>query len=95
VATVSYGRGILPVPAGAHAYHCTRRGRVFVSDRSHMAESGFCLLCRPFITVSCRFCGARCPGRYDGDARCQAHREMSAEELQRLFPDAPPALVTP
>lgn len=93
--TVTYGAATLLVPAGAHTYPCTRCRRVFVSDRSHMAESGFCLLCRPFVMVSCRFCGARCPGRYDGDACCQVHREMSAQELQRRYPDTPAALVTP
>lgn len=93
--TVSYGRATAPVPAGANAYPCKRCKRVFVSDRSGMAESGFCMLCRPFITATCRFCGERCPGRYDGDEVCQVHREMPAEELQRRFPSAPPAIVTP
>jgi hypothetical protein len=92
---VHYGRGWISVPAERLVLNCQRCRRVFVSDHSHMAASGFCMMCRPFIVVSCRFCGDRCPGRYDGDACCQVHREMHAEELQRLFPTAPPALVTP
>jgi len=90
---VRYGYAELSVPTGATAVGCRRCHRVFVSDRSHMAAAGFCMMCRPFITVACRFCGERCPGRYDGDECCQAHRAMPAEELQRTFPDAPPALV--
>jgi hypothetical protein len=91
----SYGLGDLPVPAGADAYPCGRCRRVFVSDRSHLAERGFCMMCRPFVMVTCRYCAESCPGRYDGDACCPTHRAMPAEELQRMFPDAPPALVPP
>ena len=92
---VSYGVGTIPVPAGVNIYPCTRCRREFVSDRSHLAEAGFCMLCRQSVMVTCRLCGERCRGRYDGDTVCQAHREMPAKELQRIFPNAPPALVTP
>lgn len=89
---VSYGRGSLAVPAGTVVYPCVRCRREFVSDRSLMAEAGFCMLCRPSITVSCRFCEQRCPGRYDGDECCALHRAMPAEMLQRLYPHAPSAI---
>lgn len=88
--TVTYGQGTLPIPAGAGIYPCAVCSRTFVSDRTPMAERGFCMLCRPTVVVSCEYCGDRCPGRYDGQECCQVHREMPTEELQRLFP-----LVTP
>jgi DNA-directed RNA polymerase subunit RPC12/RpoP len=88
--TVTYGQGNAPVPPGVAVYPCARCRREFMSDRSPMAEAGFCMLCRPHVRVSCRYCGERCRGRHDGQEVCQKHREMSYEELQRLFP-----LVTP
>jgi hypothetical protein len=50
-----------------------------------MGERGICMLCRPQHTVSCRYCGVECAGRYDGLEICQKHREMPALELQILF----------
>ena len=88
--TVRYGLGEVTVPAGVAVYPCARCRREFMSDRSPMAEAGFCMLCRPTVVVSCVYCGVRCSGRYDGQECCQVHREMPAEELQRIFP-----LVTP
>lgn len=93
--TVWWGQGAVLVPEEVNAYPCARCKREFMSDRSHLAEAGFCMLCRPSVMVTCRFCGERCRGRYDGDTVCQAHREMPAEELQRILPNASPALVTP
>ena len=55
-----------------------------MSDRSPMAEAGFCMLCRSTVMVSCEHCGARCPGRYDGQECCQVHREMLDVELKLL-----------
>jgi hypothetical protein len=82
--TVAHGQATLPLPAGSEVKPCERCQREFVSDRTSMAEMGFCMLCRPHIQVSCVYCGGRCAGRYDGQAVCQKHREMSSEELMRV-----------
>jgi YspA, cpYpsA-related SLOG family len=53
---------------------CRRCENSFVSDRTPMAVAGFCMMCRPHVTVSCIHCGAECPGAFDGQQACTACR---------------------
>lgn len=49
---------------------CRRCRREFPSDRTPLGVAGFCMLCRPFIEVTCDRCGADCLGAYDGLQQC-------------------------
>jgi hypothetical protein len=68
--------------------NCKNCARPFVSDRTPMAEAGYCLFCRPAIEVVCARCGEACPGAFDGQekcARCRSARlgEQQYEDKQR------------
>lgn len=55
---------------------CRRCESTYVSDSTPMGKAGHCMMCRPFIEVTCDRCGAACPGAYDGQRKCAGCRSV-------------------
>jgi hypothetical protein len=80
--------------------HCRRCDTTHVSDRTPMASDGYCMMCRPFIPVTCDRCSAPCQGAYDGQRKCPPCRSVPLSVLAEAVLSAarmrhPPAHTTP